>query len=110
MSTADQVLGALFVAAMVCILSLCWSLQQAHHRLDELEHDLDQLLDEWAGDDQADDDQADDDQRDQDTCRPLDVDGQTIRVLGSGEWTAEDRAAMAEVVRAAQQRMGAEQA
>lgn len=37
MSTADQVLGALFVAAMVCILGLCWSLQQAHYRLDELE-------------------------------------------------------------------------
>lgn len=37
MSTADQVLAALFVAAMICILSLCWSLQQAHHRLDELE-------------------------------------------------------------------------
>jgi fumarate reductase subunit D len=37
MSTADQILGALFVAAMVCILSLCWSLQQAHHRLDDLE-------------------------------------------------------------------------
>lgn len=46
MSTADQVLGALFVAAMVCILSLCWSLQQAHHRLDELEDDVEQLLDQ----------------------------------------------------------------
>ncbi|MEU4391632.1 hypothetical protein [Kribbella sp. NPDC023855] len=108
MSTADQVLGALFVAAMVCILGLCWSLQQAHYRLDALEHDLDQLLDEWTDEDQA--DQADDDQGDPDTCRPLEVDGQTIRVLGSGEWTDEDRAAMTEVVRATQQRMGAEQA
>lgn len=47
MSTADQVLAALFVAAMVCILSLCWSLQQAHHRLDELE------LEVWPEDQDA---------------------------------------------------------
>jgi hypothetical protein len=45
MSTADQVLGALFVGAMVCILSLCWSLQQAHHRLDLLEEDAEKRAD-----------------------------------------------------------------
>lgn len=95
MSTADQILAALFVAAMVCILSLCWSLQQAHHRLDELEHDVDELLGELP----------DDDQDEHDTCRPLDVDGATLRVHGSGEWTDQDRAAMAELVRAAQRRM-----
>lgn len=92
MTTTDQVLTAIVIGLAVCILSLCWSLQQAHHRLDELELDLEALLDQWTDDD---------------SCMPLDVDGETIRVHGSGEWDDQDREAMAEIVRAAQHRMEA---
>lgn len=37
MTTTDQVLTAIVVGLAFCIVSLCWSLQQANHRLDELE-------------------------------------------------------------------------
>jgi multisubunit Na+/H+ antiporter MnhC subunit len=37
MTATDQVLAAIVVGLAICIISLCWSLQQAHHRLDELE-------------------------------------------------------------------------
>ncbi|MFJ6559929.1 hypothetical protein ACIQMV_08610 [Streptomyces sp. NPDC091412] len=43
-----------------------------------------------------------------DTCRPVDIDGDTIRVHGTSEMTEEDRAMFAEVVRAAKQRYASE--
>lgn len=41
----------------------------------------------------------------QDTCRPVEIDGQTIRVHGAAEMTEEDRGHFATIVRAAQARM-----
>lgn len=43
-----------------------------------------------------------------DTCRPVDIDGETIRVHGCGEMSDEARAALAEVIRAAKRKMEAE--
>jgi hypothetical protein len=40
-----------------------------------------------------------------DTCRPIDVDGETIRVHGAAEMTEEDRGHFAEIVRAAKRRL-----
>ncbi|HEY9354224.1 MAG TPA: hypothetical protein VIP28_13270 [Nocardioides sp.] len=40
MTTTDQILTAIVVGLALCIISLCWSLQQAHHRLDDLEHEI----------------------------------------------------------------------
>jgi hypothetical protein len=45
----------------------------------------------------------------QDECRIVEVDGEAIRVQASGEWTTEDHAAFAEIVRAAKKHMRAEQ-
>jgi hypothetical protein len=45
-----------------------------------------------------------------DTCRLVDLDGEQIRVHGSGELTEQGRAALAEVVGAARRRHAAEQA
>lgn len=44
------------------------------------------------------------DQTEPDSCRPVEVDGETIRVRGAGEMSDEGRAALAEVVRAATRR------
>jgi hypothetical protein len=44
----------------------------------------------------------------EDTCRPVEVDGETIRVRGTGELTAEGQAALASIVRAAKAKMTAE--
>lgn len=41
----------------------------------------------------------------EDTCRPVEVDGQTIRVHGAREMTEEDRGHFANIVRAAQAHM-----
>ncbi|MGW6455011.1 hypothetical protein ACWF94_03650 [Streptomyces sp. NPDC055078] len=43
-----------------------------------------------------------------DTCRPIEVDGETISVRGTGEMNEEDRTYFAEVVRAAKRRYEAE--
>jgi hypothetical protein len=43
-----------------------------------------------------------------DTCRPVDIDGQLIRVRGAGEMSDESRAALADVIRAAKRKYGAE--
>ncbi len=43
-----------------------------------------------------------------DTCRPVEVDGEIIRVHGAAEMTDEDRAAFAELVRAVKRRYEAE--
>lgn len=37
MTTTDQILTAIVIGLAICIVSLCWALQQANHRLDELE-------------------------------------------------------------------------
>ena len=47
MTTTDQILTAIVVGLALAIISLCWSLQQAHHRLDDLEHEV------YPDDDQA---------------------------------------------------------
>lgn len=44
----------------------------------------------------------------EDTCRAVEVDGQTIRVRGAGEMSEESRAALAEVIRAAKRKYEAE--
>ena len=41
----------------------------------------------------------------EDSCRPVEVDGEIIRVHGSGEMTDEDRGHFAEIVRAAKRRL-----
>lgn len=41
-----------------------------------------------------------------DTCRPIEVDGTTVLVRGPVALTDEDRAALAEIVRAARERYG----
>jgi len=46
----------------------------------------------------------------EDTCRPVEVDGETIRVLGGEPMDAESQAAFADLVRAAKRRMVAEDA
>lgn len=46
---------------------------------------------------------------DADTCRPVEIDGEIIRVHGSGEMSDESRAALAEIIRAAKRRFAAEQ-
>jgi hypothetical protein len=43
-----------------------------------------------------------------DICRPVDVDGETIRVHGGVEMDADTRATFTEVVRAAKRRLAAE--
>lgn len=43
-------------------------------------------------------------------CRVVEVDGESVRVLGGVEMDAEERAMFAEVVRAAKRRVAAEQA
>ncbi|MBB4984981.1 hypothetical protein [Streptomyces nymphaeiformis] len=43
-----------------------------------------------------------------DTCHPIDVDGATVLVRGSGDWTDEDRAHAAELARAARRRFESE--
>lgn len=43
-----------------------------------------------------------------DSCRAVDIDGETIRVRGAGELTDQGRAALAEVVRAGKRRMAEE--
>jgi hypothetical protein len=43
-----------------------------------------------------------------DTCRPVEVDGETIRVRGSGELSAEGQEALASLVRAAKAKFVAE--
>ncbi|MEU6365730.1 hypothetical protein ABZ876_08235 [Streptomyces sp. NPDC046931] len=45
-----------------------------------------------------------------DTCRPVEIDGETIRVHGASEMSEESRAALTEVIRAAKRRYAAEQA
>lgn len=40
MTTTDQILLAITVALTTCIISLCWALQQANYRLDELELEM----------------------------------------------------------------------
>ena len=45
-----------------------------------------------------------------DKCRPVEVDGEIIRVLGGREMDAKDREMFAEIVRAAKRRMLAEMA
>lgn len=40
-----------------------------------------------------------------DSCRPVDIDGETIRVRGSGDLSEEARVALVELVRAAKRRM-----
>ena len=45
-----------------------------------------------------------------DTCRPVEVDGETIRVRGSGEFTEQEQGVFAEIVRAAKRRYAADQA
>lgn len=42
------------------------------------------------------------------TCRPIDVDGTTVLVRGSGDWTDEDQHHMAAIVAAAKRRYEAE--
>ncbi|MGQ4343539.1 hypothetical protein [Streptomyces sp. SAS_275] len=44
----------------------------------------------------------------EDTCRPVDIGGETIRVRGTGELTDEDRTALAALVGAARRKMAAE--
>lgn len=44
----------------------------------------------------------------EDTCRPVEVDGEIIRVRGSGEFTEQERQFAAEIVRAAKAKMAAE--
>ncbi|MET9436939.1 hypothetical protein [Streptomyces sp. NPDC006551] len=39
-----------------------------------------------------------------DSCRPIEVDGETVLVRGSGDWTDEDQRHLAEIVRAAKRR------
>lgn len=43
-----------------------------------------------------------------DTCRPVEVDGQTIRVRGSGQFTEQDQEFAADIVRAAKRKYAAE--
>jgi len=43
-----------------------------------------------------------------DTCRPVEVDGETILVHGAGAMTEEDRGYFAEVVRGAKAKMAAD--
>lgn len=43
-----------------------------------------------------------------DTCRPVMVDGEIIRVLGDAEMDATDREMFAEIVRAAKRKFAAE--
>jgi hypothetical protein len=45
---------------------------------------------------------------DQDVCRPLEVDGETVRVRGAGELTEEGQEAVADLVRAAKAKFVAE--
>ena len=42
----------------------------------------------------------------EDKCRPVEVDGESIRVLGGAEMDAKDREMFAEIVRAAKHLMG----
>jgi hypothetical protein len=44
----------------------------------------------------------------EDTCRPVEIDGETIRVRGASELTAEGHAALTSLVRAAKAKMAAE--
>ena len=44
----------------------------------------------------------------EDTCRPVEVDGETIRVRGAGAFTDQDRELAAEIVRAAKAKFEAE--
>lgn len=44
----------------------------------------------------------------EDTCRPVDIDGETIRVRGAGEMSDESREALADVIAAAKRKMAAE--
>ena len=44
----------------------------------------------------------------QDKCRPVEVDGEIIRVLGGREMNAADREAFADIVRAAKHRFAAD--
>jgi len=44
----------------------------------------------------------------EDKCRPVEVDGETIRVHGDGEMDATDREMFADVVRAAKRRLRAD--
>jgi len=44
----------------------------------------------------------------EDTCRPVDIDGETIRVRGAAEMSDEGREALAALVRAAKAKMAAE--
>jgi hypothetical protein len=43
-----------------------------------------------------------------DTCRPVEVDGQTIRVRGSGQFTEQEQEFAADIVRAAKRKYAAE--
>lgn len=45
---------------------------------------------------------------DDDTCRPVEIDGELIRVRGSGDMSDESRAALADVIRAAKRKFAAE--
>lgn len=74
-------------ALVACVNTLVGGLRQ---RIDDLEADLEGLLQSWD---------------DVDTCRPVEVDGQTIRVHGAEEMTDEDRGHFATIVRAVQARM-----
>lgn len=49
-----------------------------------------------------------DQQPEPDTCRPIEVDGETIRVHGGQNFTERDQELFAEVVRAAKRRYAAE--
>lgn len=69
-------------ALVACVNTLVGGLRQ---RIDDLEADLEGLLQSWD---------------DTDTCRPVEVDGQTIRVHGAEEMTDEDRGHFATIVRA----------
>ncbi|MFF1574845.1 hypothetical protein ACFVWR_19060 [Leifsonia sp. NPDC058292] len=48
------------------------------------------------------------DHEEQDVCRPMEVDGETVRVRGSGELTEEGQEALAALVRAAKAKFVAE--
>lgn len=37
MTTTDQLLLAIVIGLAICVVSLCWSLQQVHYRVDDLE-------------------------------------------------------------------------
>lgn len=51
---------------------------------------------------------ADTTQPEPDTCRPVDIDGETIRIRGSGEFTEQDQRFAEEIVRAAKRKYAAE--